>query len=97
MDRIRALREQGQSIWYRLHRTWHAAVRQLQTLVDEGDCRRHIESRRSFRMLSPAATPTSTIWQTLAAADESDAKAIYEALAIADIQTAADLLRAGLR
>lgn len=91
MNRIRALRELGQSIWYDYIERGMIRSGELQGLVEDGIA--GVTSNPTiFQNAIAGSEAYSVDLQRLAAAGK-DAKAIYEALAIADIQTAADVLR----
>ena len=91
MDRIRALHEEGQSIWFDFIERSMLQSGGLQSLVEEG-----VVGVTSNPSIFQSAISGSDAYvddlRTLAASGE-EAKAIYESLAISDIQTAADILR----
>lgn len=91
MSRILELRSEGQSIWYDYIERSMLFSGELQSLIDEG-----IAGVTSNPTIFQNAITGSDAYlndlQALVATDV-DAKGIYESLAIADIQTAADILR----
>lgn len=91
MNRIRALREQGQSIWYDYIERGMLQSGELQQLIEDGIA--GVTSNPTI--FQNAISGSAAYGEDLAAlvAAGNNAKAIYEALAIADIQTAADILR----
>jgi transaldolase len=91
MDRIRALHDQGQSIWFDFIERSMLHSGDLQTLVDEGVV--GVTSNPSIFQNAISGSDAYVDDLARLAASGNDAKAIYEALAIADIQTAADTLR----
>ena len=91
MSRILALREEGQSIWYDYIERGMLLSGKLQSLINEG-----IAGVTSNPTIFQNAITGSDAYlsdlQALVTTD-ADVKGIYETLAIADIQTAADILR----
>ena len=91
MDRIRALHNQGQSIWFDFIERSMLQSGGLQSLVEEG-----VVGVTSNPSIFQSAISGSDAYvddlRELATSDE-EAKTIYESLAITDIQTAADILR----
>ena len=91
MNRIQALHQAGQSIWFDYIERSMLASGKLQALVEEG-----VAGVTSNPSIFQSAITSSDAYldqlQDLVTTDK-DAKAIFEALAIADIQGATDVLR----
>lgn len=92
MTRIHDLHRLGQSIWLDYIERKMVQSGELQQLVDEG-LRGVTSNPTIFEKAISQSEAYHDDLQRLSKQKELDAKAIFEALAIADIQSAADLLR----
>jgi transaldolase len=90
MTRLHQMRALGQSVWYDFIERGMIQSGELARLVAEGIAGVTSNQRSSSRR-SPRATPTTTTWP--AGRLGADTKALFETLAIADIQAAAAILR----
>ncbi len=91
MNRIQALDQAGQSVWLDYIERNMIHDGQLQALLDQGVL--GVTSNPSIFEKAITGSPAYTGDIKRFAADGLDAKAIFEALAVADIQAAADVLR----
>lgn len=91
MSRILELRNEGQSIWYDYIERSMLLSGELKSLIDQGIA--GVTSNPTI--FQNAITGSEAYLSDLRklVTTETDTKAIYESLAIADIQTAADILR----
>ena len=91
MSRILQLREQGQSIWLDYIERSMIASGELQGLVDDGVA--GVTSNPTIFQQAIAGSQAYRADLQRLAAEQRSAKEIFESLAIADIQAAADVLR----
>lgn len=92
MTRIHDLHQQGQSIWLDYIERKMVQSGELQQLVDDG-LRGVTSNPTIFEKAISQSEAYHDDLQRLSKQKELDAKGIFEALAIADIQSAADILR----
>jgi transaldolase/glucose-6-phosphate isomerase len=90
---LRQLRELGQSVWLDHIRRSLLTSGELARLVDEDGLRGVTSNPSIFEKAIAGSTDYREALETLATRRDLDPKAIYEALAIQDVQGAADLLR----
>lgn len=90
---LRGLQELGQSVWLDYIRRDLVASGELQRLVDEGGVTGVTANPSVFEKAILESTAYDDAVNALARLGSRHAKAVYEALAIADIQAAADILR----
>jgi transaldolase/glucose-6-phosphate isomerase len=90
---LRGLQELGQSVWLDYIRRDLIASGELRRLVDERGVTGVTANPSIFEKAILESTAYDDAVDALARQGSRDAKAVYEALAIADIQAAADILR----
>lgn len=91
MNRIQELYQLGQSIWLDFIERGMVRSGELQRLVDDGVA--GVTSNPTIFQQAIARSDAYTDDLRSLLAQESDAKAVFETLAVADIQAAADVLR----
>jgi transaldolase/glucose-6-phosphate isomerase len=84
----------GQSIWYDYIRRGLIESGELARLVEAGDVRGVTSNPAIFEKAIAGSTDYDAAIAALEAEGDRDAKTLYEALAIQDVQRAADVLRA---
>ncbi len=90
---LKALNEFGQSVWLDYIRRSLITSGELQRLIDEDGLRGVTSNPAIFEKAIAGSTDYSATLKLLEQQKELGAEALYEKLAVADIQTAADVLR----
>ena len=93
MNPLKTLQNYGQSVWLDFIRRNLIKSGELGRMIDEDGLRESPPIPRYLKKQSPAAPTTSRRWRRQGCARDSDPMALYEAIAIKDIQDAADVLR----
>ena len=89
---LRELQAYGQSVWLDYIRRSLITSGELQRLIDDDGLRGVTSNPAIFEKAIAGSTDYETELKILAGRTDLDAKAVYETLAIADIQAAADIL-----
>src|SRR2546423_8942426 len=87
------LQRYGQSVWYDNIRRGLISSGTLQAMIDEDGLRGITSNPSIFEKAIGGSTDYDAALQSLAGGRDLDTKALFEKLAIEDIQMAADLLR----
>src|SRR5262245_37360802 len=87
------VQQYGQSLWYDYIRRRLITSGELQRLIDEDGLRGVTSNPSIFEKAIAGSTDYDDAFQALQTAGERDAKSIYEARAIEDIRSAADMMR----
>src|SRR5436305_4140876 len=90
---IKALAGLGQSIWYDFIKRDLLTSGELKRLIEEDGLRGVTSNPSIFEKAIAGSSDYDDALQALAREGDFDAKALYERLAIADIQAAADVMR----
>lgn len=90
---LRALAAFGQSIWLDYIRRSSITSGELKRLIDEDGLRGVTSNPSIFEKAIAGSTDYDQAFASMTKSEDRDAKHLYEQLAIADIQAAADLLR----
>jgi transaldolase/glucose-6-phosphate isomerase len=93
MNRLKALGTQGQSVWLDFIRRQILDNGELRRMVDDDGVAGVTSNPAIFEKAIAGSSDYTAALATLVASGCTDPKALYEALAIADIQDAADVLR----
>src|SRR2546422_9337808 len=90
---LKELNRYGQSVWLDYIRRSLIASGELKRLIDEDGLRGVTSNPSIFEKAIAGSSDYDDAMQVLAREGDFDAKALYERLAIADIQAAADVMR----
>lgn len=90
---LQALQSYGQSVWLDYIRRSLITSGELQQLIDEDDVRGVTSNPSIFEKAIAGSTDYDTTLTTIEQSQDRDVISLYETFAIADIQTAADILK----